>query len=157
MLLRCLPTSICSWNFNVDQEGSYFGSTVMRSMTETGEIHAAGSTFGVTKGGMFSGRWTLDEHGLTMAEATKPSSMFRAYELAAEGRQYDLAAVSVLSRPFAMKRGGRLVLTIQPVHPFTRRSEIHVMEDTPAPVVMFAFWLTAMTWRRQARSSAAAG
>jgi hypothetical protein len=69
--------------------------------------------------------------------------------LAAAGGPFELVGV-VLSRSLELRRDGAAVATIAPDHMFTRRASIEAHAEVSIEVLLFAFWLAAMCWKREA-------
>jgi hypothetical protein len=92
-----------------------------------------------------------------VAEAHKPSAMFRSFEVSSEGMHFTVRAGSALGRGFEFAVGERIVGSIRPAHAFTRRAAIQCAGTIPEHLQLFAFWLAALTWRRSASSSSGGG
>jgi hypothetical protein len=162
MLIRCLPMGLCSWNFRLLRDGREVGRTEQRHWFEQGAVRTAEGACEVTKEGMLSGQWTLSRAGApgvpgaAVATATKPSALFRRFRLGHESGGYELAAITPVTRPFELLGANGRVAVIRPDHPFTRRATIDADDALPLELAGFAFWLTAMLWKRAANSGGAA-
>ncbi len=152
-MIRCTPKSIFSWSFNATGLSSGPASITYNWFTEQGQITSSHTDFAVRKHGVFSGRWTLEHNGQIMAEAIKPSAMFRRFEITAPGLRFTLQAQSPITRTFDICIGDRVAGRISPAHLFTRRTIIDCHESIPEHSQLFAFWLVGLTWRRAAKNN----
>lgn len=150
-MLTCLPLSICSWDFRI-QGTSAPAELLFNHFTEQGSVHFGHTNFKVVKHGVWSGHWTF-ENGSVVAEANKPSAMFRAYELRGDGMTLLLQPPSAFGRTFEILLNGQRVGTIWPAHAFTRRAFIECSPAIPEHFQLFAFWLVALSWRRRQRNN----
>ncbi len=152
-MIECLPASLCSWNFVVRGFSSGPATVKYDWFSEQGRIDFGGVEYDIRKHGMFSGRWTLERAAVVVAEAHKPSAMFRAFEIRSESVHLLLKAETPFTRAFHLSMGGRTVGSIRPAHAFTRRATIECSGSIPEHVQLFAFWLVGLSWRRSANSS----
>ena len=153
-MLRALPRSIFSWNFNVYLDRELIVAIDMRWFGEGGSFEYGGRRFDLRKAGVFSGEFSLEENGRVIAEATK-TTMVRMFTIRWAGESYTLRALSPLTRRFVIEQQGEVVGGIGPDHPFTRKSSIQLPGGMPAEVGVFMFWLVALMWRRSQNSAAA--
>jgi hypothetical protein len=152
-MLTCVPLSLCLWDYRV--LGATGGPAVLTFdfFTEQGSIQLGDAEFTVRKHGPLSGHWTLEHGDRTLADATKPSAMFRSFELRIHDLHFTVKAQSALTRCYDVFSGDRRVGTIQPLHPMTRRASIECAPAVPELAQLFAFWLAVITWRRAAQSN----
>ena len=157
-MIHCLPQSLCSWDFTVLGLSSGAATVEYDWLTEQGRMVIAHQECEVRKQGVFSGHWTCEQGGRVLAEALKPSAMFRTFEISCrgEGPGLTLAAESAFHRAFEILQERRVVGRISPAHPFTRRATIQCSEGVPEHLQLFAFWLAGLAWRRSARSNSGA-
>lgn len=152
-VIECNPLGICSWDFELQGEGLRarcgFGWP-----TESGWIDVDGSSFAVNKQGFFSGKWELVRALRTMATAEKRSTFTRSFDIHTSSGQYTLEADSFATRTMFLRGPGGSA-TIEPAHVFTRRATIKGSYPD-FETLCFAFWLTALTWRRAANNNTAA-
>lgn len=155
-MLMCVPAGICTWNYRV--AGGNLGPARLQFdwLTEQGSMIVNGVELRVRKHGSMSGRWTLEQAGEIVAEAYKPSALFRAFELQGYGGQYTLRAISAFARGFELRSGASRVAIVEPVHLFTRRATVTAYEPVHEMVQLFAFWLVVMMWKRAADNDVAA-
>jgi hypothetical protein len=154
-MLQCQPKSICSCDFYVYGLSVGGADTEYNWFTEQGRIIIAEDIFEVKKQSIFLGHWTYEQHGRVIADAQKPSAFFRTFDISygSEGQSITLQAVSAFSRVFEIISEGRVVGSIAPAHPFTRRATIECSDSIPENIQLFAFWLAVITWKRSARNS----
>ncbi|MCX7009741.1 MAG: hypothetical protein NTY53_21280 [Kiritimatiellaeota bacterium] len=155
-MIRCDPMGICSWNYRLTGEAEEQTATIeIYWPGEQGAITTPSVHYQVVKLGMFSGTWQLGLNGKIVAMAEKPNPLTRRFEIKFGEETAILEAESPLSRIMVLSTPDGKSGVITPAHPFTRRA---TMEDTGLPFELhcFAFWLSAILWRRAANSSAAA-
>lgn len=148
-VIRCIPKGLCSWNFDIDAEG-HSATIEFNWMGEQGAITIDGEPHDVRKHGVFSGCWTMHSNAKTVATAQKSSAFTRSFELATSAGTVVLRAQSAFGRTMLLEGAG-FGAVIAPVHPFTRRASI-AGEVSDIRIACFAFWLTALLWRRAAQS-----
>lgn len=153
-MIQCLPRGICSWGYLISG-GGHKGGTEFNTWSERGSLSADGHHFQVVKGGWLSGEWTLTDGTEVVARAIKTSPFTRSFELSTPDGALSLKAVSPFGR--AMYLSGRGTdCEISPDHAFTRRATIRG-DAGDFRITVFAFWLTAMVWRRAANNSSNGG
>jgi hypothetical protein len=155
-MLTCLPLSLCSWDYRIPDTAAGPATVSFNFFTEQGAITLGPGEFTIRKHGPLSGHWTLEQNGQSVAEAYKPNALFRRFELRAIETPLIVKACSPFSRRFEILVGDNPVGTIWPAHLFTRRAFMECTPDIPELAQLFAFWLVALTWRRQARDNSAA-
>lgn len=148
-MILCLPKGLCSWNFDVTENG-HSASVQLNWMGEQGSITIDGNRHEVLKHGVFSGQWTLEANSTTMATARKPNPFTRSFELTTSLGTVALRAESAFGRTMVLEGAG-FNGVIAPAHSFTRRASI-TGEVPDFQIACFAFWLTALLWRRAAQS-----
>ncbi|MCA8976444.1 MAG: hypothetical protein KDC98_17120 [Planctomycetes bacterium] len=152
-MIHCRPRGICSWNYDLDGDG-HRGRLDFNAMSEQGRIVADGAGYEVRKHGVMSGRWTLEEGSSVILSAAKPSAFTRTFELDGLAGSFVLEAASAFGRTFHLRAGDGPIATLAPEHAFTRRAMITIEhDDCDFRAICFAFWLVALTWRRQQSSS----
>lgn len=151
-MIECLPKSLCSWDFTAGGLSTGSASVEYDWLTEQGRIADALMAYDIRKHGVFSGRWTLERAGGVVADAHKPSAMFRSFEVSSHGVQFTVRAESALGRAFVIIVGQQIVGSIRPAHAFTRRAAIQCSDLIPEHLQLFSFWLVGITWRRSASS-----
>ncbi len=154
VMIECQPMGICSWNFRLNAPG-WQATLFLRTWTEQGEIKLGDRHCQVRKHGLLSGRWTLTLRGQTLFTAQKRNAFTRNVTITGPGISAELVANSLFSRRMNLS-GPDIGLRIEPCHPFTRRATISGICPDPA-LACFAFWLTAVAWRRARKNSGSAG
>lgn len=149
-MINCIPMGICSWNYRLSGLGQNATMT-FNWFTEEGDINVNGVGFQISKGGMFSGHWTLNSGGQTIASAQK--GFTRHFDVKDSTGQATLKARSPFGRSFDVYNGS-LVATIKPHHALTRRATIRVLDPKQNfATLTFMFWLVALTWRRRQKNN----
>jgi hypothetical protein len=154
-MIHCRPRSICSWDFSATGLSSGSATVEYDWLTEQGKMVIGHHEYDIRKHGVFSGHWTYELHGRLLADARKPSAMFRTFEISSSsaGMNLVLQAESALLRAFEIVLEEQVVGRISPAHPFTRRATIQCADVVPEHLQLFAFWLAGLTWKRSAQSS----
>jgi len=153
-MIECLPCGICSWNYDLSGD-SHRAETILRVLGEQGGLRVDGESFAVTKEGVWSGRWRLESDSGTLFTAQKASAFMRTFEISGREGGAVLSADSAFKRTMRLE-GDHANVTISPVHAFTRRAVI-AGEAADFRLVAFAFWLTALLWRRAASNNSGGG
>ncbi len=151
-MIHCEPKSVLSWNFELS--GNDFKASVkLNRLKEEGTILLNNTTFTVQKNGLFKGQWSLLKEGQEIASAIKTAALFRAFEVKTSTGDYEVIAESSMKRSFLIKNKNKVIGSITPNSAFTRKARIEMeVNDSDAQLVVFAFWLTIMMWRRASRS-----
>ncbi|QJE98972.1 hypothetical protein [Luteolibacter luteus] len=145
-MIRCSPRGICSWVFLLDGDGHH-AETRFSWIGEQGCIVIDGEPFEVRKVGFFRGQWEMVGASGLIVRAKKTSAFRRSFELSTpHGGLGLLKSVSLFGRSMDLS-GTAADCVIAPVHAFTRRATIEG-EIRDLRIVVFAFWLTALIWRR---------
>ena len=148
MKITFRPQSFFSWNFELSGERDR-AKVEFHWLTEQGEITTQDGNYKIVKDGFLSGRWDLlSEDGKTQYSAHKPNPFTRRFEITGPGLQGVLQASGLGRRMNFTSRGGDLSIATN--HLFTRGGQIQGTIDDFA-LSSFAFWLSALTWRRMAR------
>ena len=151
MMLHIVPTHWYSWDVTVTDQSRPVADIALSWWREKGELTIDGALYRVSREAP-SGAFVLERAGSISARAEKPSVFRREFVLRHAGREYTLRRRSVFGRTFVLLDGSRVVGSIAPKSPFTRKAAADLPRDLPLPVRMFIVWLTVMSWRRQ-RSS----
>jgi hypothetical protein len=151
-MLTCVPQSLCSWDYEIRGARSGPVSLTYNYFIEQGSIQTRNADLSVHKHGPMSGHWTLESESEVLADAKKPSAMFRSFEVRFGDVNFELTAQSAMTRSYDFVKHGGVVGTIRPAHPLTRRATIECEPVIPELGQIFAFWLAALTWRRAANN-----
>ncbi|HNT44891.1 MAG TPA: hypothetical protein PKN85_10520 [Syntrophorhabdaceae bacterium] len=153
-MLRARPGSWFSWKFNIlDENDQIIAGIDIRWMREAGELHLGGRSYRLFREGLFGGAFILEEDGMELARAEKPSSLFRSFTVTAKGRAYRLHAASPVGRTFILSENDRTIGVIRPENAFTRKAVIDLPEEIALPVKIFMAWLVFVLWKRDEESS----
>lgn len=162
-VLVLVPRGVCSQDFRVrGADGAEPIEVHFRKLTEQGSIHVGSREFTIRKHGPASGEWTLEHEGVVLARGRKPSALSRrmlveAVEEAGLAGALELRPTRILGRGYSVALDGTPVGTVRPLHPFTRRTELECDPAVGLLVRLFAFWLVALMWRRDAAAAASSG
>ena len=152
--LRCLPKSVCSWEYLIQGEG-VAAEVEINFLGESGYIHLHGNRYSVAKQGMFSGTWIMSSaDGQEVAAATQAGILWPDYTLRAGNERLTLRKSSLLSRSFDFVSRDCVVGQITPDHAFTRRATIRfIANPCSMTTTLLGFFLVVINWRRQSQSS----
>jgi len=142
-----------SWDFRIKGASAEDTEITFNAFSEQGNIYIGQEEYAVVKHGLLSGRWTLEYDDEVIAEAHKPHPLYRRFELKSFDLRYKLQARSALGRTFDILSDDQPIGEIRPAHPFTYRTRIQCKPEVHELVQLFAFWLAAMTWQRQAKNT----
>ena len=142
---------MCLWDYRIFGTANDPALLTFDFFTEQGSIQLGEARFTVRKHGPMSGHWTLEHGEHVLADATKPSAMFRSFELQVHDLHFTVRAQTAFTRCYDILCGERRIGTIQPLHPMTRRASIECSPEVPELAQLFAFWLAVITWRRAAK------
>ena len=150
IMIECRPIGICSWDFELRGEGC-FATLGFGWPREHGWINLEGRSLEIQKQSFFAGSWHLLDGAEVRARAEKRSAFSRSFDLITSSGSYILEAEFFGTRTMRLQ-GPNTHARITPAHMFTRRA---VIEGTlpDFETLAFAFWLTALTWRRAARNN----
>jgi hypothetical protein len=149
-MIQCTPRGVCSWDFQLDGGGDQ-AFTGFDWIGEQGSLVINGENHAVSKHGFFSGQWSLDSNRGTVFNAQKSSAFTRSFEISGSSGSAVLCARSAFGRTMIFQGDG-VDCMISPAHAFTRRAVITGSYDDFRRVA-FAFWLTALVWRRATRNN----
>jgi hypothetical protein len=144
---------MCSWDFRVEGATTKPVELNFYYFTEQGSILYGAHFLNVKKHGWLSGRWTLANGCEVLAEANKPNTLFRSFEVHDGRSQFTVEARSPFVRSYVFLSEGLEVGHIEPAHAFTKRSTIECTPEIDELSQLFGFWLAVMTWRRTKRNS----
>lgn len=148
-MIRCTPQGICSSNYWLEGLG-HRAALEFSLMGEEGLINVDGVPLPVHKPTIFTSEWRLGHRSTPLIVARKVDVFTRSIELRMPGGICLLQAESIMSRSMRLSGAG-MNCRIIPDHAFTRRATI--MGDVgDFRITAFAFWLTALLWRRAASS-----
>jgi hypothetical protein len=153
-MLRAEPRSWFSWKFTIfDENDEAIAAIDIGWMREAGELKLDGKSYRLFRESLFGGAFVIEEDGVELARAEKPSALFRSFTVTNNGREYGLRAASPVERTFILSENGREVGTVRPVHALTRKAAIDLPEDIALPVRIFMTWLVLVLWKRDDEGS----
>ena len=156
-MLRGVPRSLFSWDFDVLQDGVPIAVIDMAWFRERGELDIAGQRYEVYRESWMGGRFFIESSEGPLASAEKPSALFRSFVVDYDGRRLQLEAASPFTRRFLVLENDVRIGTIGPDFWLSRKATIDLPQDIPVPVQVFMFWLVLLLRRRAANSSSSAG
>ncbi|MDZ4818837.1 MAG: hypothetical protein SGJ20_07675 [Planctomycetota bacterium] len=148
--MLCLPTSLCSWNFRIHGAAFDNAAVTFEFGSDQGGILLGEAEFAICRHDAAKDQWTLEREGRVLAEVKKVSHRVCTYEIAAGENRFVVRGQSPHTRCFDIVAGDKVVGTIVPVHMLTRRTKVECREAVPEHLQLFAFWLGALNWRRNA-------
>ena len=150
MNIDCRPISLFAYKFEL-VSGTQRGELGIHQMSEQGYLSIDGTHLEIEKQGMLSGEWHLKRSGSVLYRALKSNPFNRRVEIIGpEGAT--LLSPTGLGRTMTLTGPGTH-LTLSPNHPFTRSASI-VGNGQDFTEAAFAFWFTALIWKRAAQASA---
>ncbi|OPY04941.1 MAG: hypothetical protein A4E61_00504 [Syntrophorhabdus sp. PtaB.Bin184] len=153
-MLRAEPKGWFSWKFTIfDDDDEPIAAIDIGWMRETGELKLGGRIYRLFREGFFGGAFILEENGVELARAEKPSSLFRSFTVTNNGKEYGLRAASPVERMFILSENGRELGTVRPEHAFTRKAVIDLPAEIDLPVRIFMVWLVLVLWKRDEESA----
>jgi hypothetical protein len=97
--------------------------------------------------GAMSGDFVLERDGTLLARAMKPSAFRSVFVLEYERKQYTLRK-SAWTRKVLLLDDERVLGTLSPESPWTRRTTVVLPDNWPLPVKVFVAWLAIVLRRR---------
>jgi len=149
-MILCAPNGLFSWKYELMGDG-IAATTCLKAFGERGSLTVGGETFTVNKTGMFHGEWVLERNGTAVATARKEGLMSRSFRISAPSGHCLLRKQNAIGRSMVLENGASRV-DITPLHAFTRRAKLTGAYPDPR-IIVFAFWLTALLWRRIASNN----
>lgn len=120
---------------------------------EHGTLLTGGRAWELGREGWASGEFFLKGDGRRSATAAKPSAFLRSFRVDLNGDVYTWEADSAFTRSFVLREGSRVVGSMRPEHPFTRRTTIDLPSGLSLEHRAFLVWLALVLWRRQRHAS----
>jgi hypothetical protein len=157
-MLSVIPKHWFSWDFVIhDGGGQTVGDVKVEANRERGTVTAGGTPRAVYRQGTFKGPWVLEEDGVVVARAAKPSALKKTLTIEYSGRTYTLKPRSAWGREMVLHEGDREVGSIAPEKMIVRRASVQLPEELPLQVKLFVVWLTMMLWKRSSDAAATSG
>jgi hypothetical protein len=155
-MLRASPAGWFSWNFILTEDGERLAEINLAWLREAGQLSVGEESYRVYREGIMSGTFVLEENGVILARADKPSALYRSFNVYCGDKVYVLEAESAFRRKFVLNCGGERVGSIYPEGALTRKCVVDLPEGIPLAVRTFIVWLVIILWKRESDSAAVA-
>ena len=149
--VECLPVGICSWNYEITGTEENFARIEIAQFSEQGSMEVNGERFSINKPSIFHGGWTLSHGDQVIFSAEKFDFFTRTIKINTGEELVQLRGTSPFTREMTLQGNGVSCL-MAPQHPFTRRGTISGNWND-FRLVVFGFWLVAISWKRAAQSN----
>jgi hypothetical protein len=149
-MLGVIPKSWFSWDFYVVEDGRKIAFIDRHWFRERASFSLDGESYGVRRTSVVRGTFVLEHAGSVLAEAIKPSSFRRSFDISVGADRYSLTAASAFRREFRLFRGGAPVGTINPVSVLGRSATAAFGDGIPRAVQLFVVFLVLVLWKRAA-------
>jgi hypothetical protein len=153
-MLEAVPRGIFSRTYAVEDGGETLAELDVSRWREAAEVEISGRRFTLHRQGWIDGVFVLEEEGVQMVHAVKPSAFRSQFEVHVEGRVYTLRREALFSRRFGLYDGEHRVGGVEPAGVFTRRARIDLPRTWHAGIHVFVFWLVLLIWNRERRAAA---
>jgi hypothetical protein len=148
-MLQAIPRHWYSWRYDLVEGTTHLAEVCVSSWRAAGQITVGQNTFKVSRQGMFRGAFLLESSdGSILARAEKPSVFRRSFDIQHQGRHYILKTGSMFGRRLVLLDGMIEVGSLTARSILSRRAEVNLPEDLPAPVKAFVVWLSVLLWKR---------
>lgn len=94
------------------------------------------------------GDFILSDSTGELSRATKPSALFRSFDVIFSHESYTLEARSVTGESYELKQAGEVVGSFDAKGFFTTHGAVTFPASIPLPVQCFMIWLTLLMWQR---------
>ena len=154
-MLTLIPKSWFSWDFRVTDNSGDVALIDRHWFRESASFSVDGQSFHVRRTSLVRGTFTLQHAGVTVAEAKKPSSFRRAFDITTGADHYRLEAATIFGRAFILSHDGRAVGDVRPTSFMGRTSTAQFPEQLPREMQLFVVFLVLILWKRAADAAAA--
>lgn len=151
-MLEVIPKGWFSNDYEIISNGERIVDIHQSWFREEGELTILGEKYQVRKPGM-RGVFLLEQNGVTVARAEKPSAFKYTMYVDYNGVRYTLKRESVWHRRFVLQIDDHVIGSIEPGNAWSRKARAQFL-DLPLPVMIFITWLVIMLWRRDASAAA---
>jgi hypothetical protein len=145
-MLEVIPKGWFRNDYEIIHNGERIVDIHQTWFREEGELTILGETYHVRKPGM-RGVFLLEQNGVTVARAEKPSALKRTMFVDYNGVRYTLRPESTWRRRFVLQVGDHVMGSIERRNGWSRKARVQ-FPDLPLPVVIFMTWLVIMLWGR---------
>jgi hypothetical protein len=154
-MLTLIPKSWFSWDFRVIASSGDVALIDRHWFRESASFSVKGRSFNVRRTSLVRGAFTLEHAGVAVAEAKKPSSFRRAFEITIGADHYRLEAATIFGREFVLSHDGISVGGVRPNSFFGRTATAQFPERLPREIQLFMVFLVLVLWKRAADAAAA--
>jgi len=154
-MLTLIPKSWFSWDFRVTDNSGDVALIDRHWFRENASFSVSGRSFDVRRTSLVRGTFALEHAGVTVAEARKPSSFRRAFEITTGEDHYRLEAATIVGREFVLSHNGIPVGSVRPKSFLGRTATAHFPERLPREIQLFIIFLVLALWKRAADAAAA--
>ena len=154
-MLEIVPKSWFSWDFRVLDGGRELTVIDRAWLRERGTFVVDGLQYEVRRTALTRSTFALEQGGVLIAEATKPSAFLRSFEMTAGREYYTLKAASPFRREFQLYRDTTLLGSIRPNSVLGRSATVSLSESVPLPLRLFTVFLVLILWKRASDAAAA--
>jgi hypothetical protein len=154
-MLTLIPKSWFSWDFRVTDNSGDIALIDRHWFREDASFSINGRSFDVRRTSLVRGTFALEHAGVTVAEARKPSSFRRAFDITTATDHYRLEAANIFGRAFVLSHDGIPVGGVRPTSFIGRSATAQFPERLPREIQLFIVFLVLVLWRRAADAAAA--
>jgi hypothetical protein len=154
-MLTLVPESWFSWDFSVIDDSGDVVLIDRHWFRENASFSVNGRSFDVRRTSLVRGTFALEHAGVTVAEARKPSSFRRAFDITTGADHYRLEAANVFGRAFVLSHDGIPVGGVRPTSFIGRTATAQFPEQLPPEIQLFIVFLVLILWKRAADAAAA--
>jgi len=147
-MLQARPVSAFSRDYHLEADGRTIATLDVSWWKDAGTMSIEGTEYSLSREGLMSGAFILEEDGRELARATKPSAFRSRFDLEIGDGWFSLARVSAFGRAYRVVDEEAEVGTIRPAGWLTRRALVDLPSEWPLPVQVFVFWLVLVMWNR---------
>ena len=147
-MLTLIPDSWFSWNFRVLRNDADL--TVIRRdwFRERGTFEIRGVLYAIRRTSWIRSTFALERDGHAIAEASKPSSFRRLFDITADGNRLELRPASWFGREFQLYRGTELLGVVRPNSFWSRTATADLLDSIALPIQLFTIFLVLVLWKR---------
>lgn len=149
-MLSLEPKNWFSWDFRVLDGDEELALIDYRWFRERASFSIGGRDFDVRRTSVVHGTFVLEHSGVVLAEASKPSTFRRTFEITAGEQQYRLVASTVFGRAFDLWHAGAAIGRISPKSPWGRAATADLPAALPREMQVFVIFLVLVLWKRAA-------
>jgi hypothetical protein len=153
-MLTLVPKNWFSWDFRVIDDSGDVALIDRHWFRERASFSIDGRSFNVRRTSVLQGTFVLEHEGETLAEAVKPSSFRRRFEITTGSGHYRLEAESMLGRAFVLSDDGIPVGEVRPKSFVGRTATVQFPERLPREIQLFMVFLVLVHWKRASDAAA---